>query len=626
MSPPRPGADRRPLVLLLLALLVTAAAYARGLDGQLQFDDTEGIERNPALKDLGGYLENQFLAGFARAGRPVVDLTFALNYRLGRLEPRNFHLTNLAIHLCVVLLAWAFTRAVARRAGMASGEWVAAAVAAAFALHPLQSQAVSYVSQRAESLASAFYIMTVLLLLRAEGPGPRAARVAALMGALLAFGLGLGTKAIVLTAPVAYLFASWVLSGAPSAGTQPARWRTRLAMTVPFFAIGVAAAMTTLRSLSGHTDAGFDVPGVTAWQYLLTQAKVIVLYLRLLAWPSGQSVEWDVPVSTSLLEPAVLASAALLVSILAGAMVLACWSRRREGEGAAAARIVALGGLWFFLVLSVTSSVVPLADVMFEHRVYLASWGFFVAAAALAERATARWLADRAWVSVLALGLLLGGWAAALHQRNAVWETREALWRDAITKAPDRPRPYLSLGWAYRVAGRHQEAIAQYREGLARARREPEIELKLVGNLGAALIHQERYAEAAQILGQGLARAPERLELLVNMGIALGELGDEAGAEAHLWRAARQGPENAWVWNSLGVRRLVRQDYQGALPLLERARSLQPDFAEAHFNAAQALDKVGRRGEACRAWREGLSLGLGGYRNEAERLVRERCR
>jgi tetratricopeptide (TPR) repeat protein len=270
--------------------------------------------------------------------------------------------------------------------------------------------------------------------------------------------------------------------------------------------------------------------------------------------------------------------------------------------------------------------VVPLADVMFEHRVYLAAWGCFVAAAALAERATARWLTGRAWMAVVAVGLVLCGWAVALHRRNAAWETREALWRDAISKAPDRPRPYLSLGWAYRKAGRYQEAIAQYREGLARARHEPETELKLVGNLGAALIYQERYSEAAQVLGQGLARAPERLELLVNMGIALGELGDEAGAEAHLWRAARQAPENAWVWNSLGARRLVRQDYLGALPLLERARLLQPDLAEAHFNAGQALDKVGRRDEACRAWREGLSLGLGGYRSEAERLLRERCR
>jgi tetratricopeptide (TPR) repeat protein len=620
------GARWGPRLLLLLALLAATAAYARVLDGQLQFDDTEGIERNPALRDLAGFLQEQFLSGYARAGRPVVDLTMALNYRYGGLEPWNYHVTNLAIHLLAVLLVWIFTRRVAHLAGSAHGEWIASAVSAAFALHPLQSQAVAYVSQRAEVLASVFHLLTVLLLLDAEQRRPVPLRVATFLGAALAFALGLGAKAIVVTAPAAYLLVRAVACWTPQVGGTTASWRTRLWPAAPLLAAGLASSVATLGALSGHTDAGFDVPGVTPWQYLLTQSRVIVVYLRLLAWPAGQNVDWDVPVSSSLLEPAVAASATMLLAMLAGALVLLWRARHRRDAAGGALRMAAVGVLWFFLVLSVSSSVVPLADVLFEHRVYLASWGVFTAAASLGFLAWQRFAPERPLLLLAPLMLVLAAWALAVHARNAAWETREALWRDAVEKSPEKARPYLSLGWAYRRSGRYADAVAQYQAGLARTRGDREMELKLLGNLAAALSFQARHAEAVQVLARGLSLAPERMDLLLNMGIAQAELGHDAEAEAYLSRAARLAPDDAWVLNALGAQRLVRQDAPGALALFERARALQPGFAEAHFNAGQALERVGRRQDACRAWATAVRLGLGPRGADADRIVGERCR
>jgi len=584
-----------------------------------------GIERNLAVKDLAAYLRDHFVAGFG-GGRPVLDITFGLNYRVGRLEPWNFHATNVAIHLMVVLLVWAFTRRVATLAGAPRAPWISAVAAGLFALHPLQSEAVSYVSQRAESLASGFYVATVLLLLETTRQRRIALRAAAFVGALLSFVLGVGTKAIVLTAPAAYLLVTWAVSGAPVAQAELAPARKRVAIVAPFLAIAAVVAIATLRSLAGHRDAGFDVPGATPWQYLLTQMRAVVTYLRLLALPVGQNVDWDFPLSTTFVEPAVLASTSVLLAIAAGAIALVLRAADRRDAGGGAARLVGLGALWFFLVLSVTSSLVPLADVLVEHRVYLASWGAFAAAAAAGERVAARVPSRWRWSAVLAIAVVFGLLATALHLRNAVWETREALWRDAVVKSPNKPRPYLSLGWAYRTRGRYDEAIATYRAGLARADRDPAIELELIVNLGAALDYAGRIDEAIAVYRRGLEKAPDWPDLIVNMGIALENLGDTTSAEAWLRRGVAVAPTNPWALNALGALRLRLGDPLGALSFLDRARVLDPDFAWAHFKAGQALDELGRRRDACAAWRTAIAVGLDGdARTETERLARERC-
>ncbi|MCM2334551.1 MAG: hypothetical protein NDI82_11480, partial [Anaeromyxobacteraceae bacterium] len=160
-----------PWLVLLLPLALAVAATWRALPGQFQFDDETSIVTNPAIKDLAAFLTPGPWRGALAGGRPVTDLTFALNYAYARLEPWNYHLTNLAVHLAAVALAFAVTRRLLRLAGAARGDGIALAAAGLFALHPLQSQAVSYVVQRAESLAAALTLGSLALLLAAEA-GP----------------------------------------------------------------------------------------------------------------------------------------------------------------------------------------------------------------------------------------------------------------------------------------------------------------------------------------------------------------------------------------------------------------------------------------------------------------------
>ncbi|HSN12999.1 MAG TPA: hypothetical protein VLT61_00100, partial [Anaeromyxobacteraceae bacterium] len=166
---PRPG--RREAWALLVPLALTVVVYARTLPGPLVFDDVAAIADNPAIKDLGRFLSDRLLPELLGGGRVLTDFTFALNYAVGRLEPLGYHLVNLAIHLGVVALVYLLTARVALLAGAARERALALAVAGTFALHPIQTEAVAYVVQRAESLASGLYVAVLLLLMAAERHG-----------------------------------------------------------------------------------------------------------------------------------------------------------------------------------------------------------------------------------------------------------------------------------------------------------------------------------------------------------------------------------------------------------------------------------------------------------------------
>lgn len=603
-DPPR--GRRLPAGLLLAVPLVLAVlAYARVLDGEFVFDDTAAIVENPATKDLGRLLDGIVFLG---PGRPVTDLTFALNYAFGGLEPWNFHVTNLAIHLGVVLLVFAFTRSVAGRAGAERPDAIAVAVAGLFALHPLQTQAVSYVCQRSESLASGICLAVLLLLFEAERRGATWRGAAAWVGALLAFALGLGTKQIVLTAPLAYLLVGVALPGLPGAPQRARPDGRRVLLAGPLLALAVVHGIASLRSLGGRSDVGFDLPGLGPLEYLLTQSRVIVLYLRLLFWPPGQNAEWDVAPSRTLAEPAVLGSILLLLGLAAGAVWLVARARGRQGPRAAAARLSGLGVLWFFLLLSVTSSVLPLADVMFEHRVYLASWGVFVGPAAWLAALPARGGARARAAAMGALVALLGALAAATHARNAVWETRAAFARDALEKSPGKARVYVTMGYSLRQQGRHAEAIRSYEAGLERARaaNDTRMEMQLLRNLGAAYDYSGRAAEGAAAFRAALAKG-EHPDLLTNLAIAVLKLGDDGEAIRLARRALALKPDDVHATHSLGAILYQQGDLTGALPLLQRAAALDPDRPHFQVNLGRTLADAGRRGEACAAWRRALS-------------------
>jgi tetratricopeptide (TPR) repeat protein len=571
------------------------AAYWRVLPGEFQFDDAEFVVDNAGIKDLGAFGSAAHWLGALRSGRPLVELTFALNYAYGGLEPWNFHLTNLLIHLAAVVLAWSVARRLLRLAGAASADGQALVVAGLFALHPLQSEAVSYVWQRGESLAALLYLAALACLLRADEEPATRSRPAWLLGGFLTFLLGLATKATVVTLPAAWLLLT-ALVPAPAARDGLVPWRRRLAPALALLALDAAFSLRLLFGLQGP-DVGLGT-GLSPWTYLLTQLRVLPTYLRLLAWPSGQSVDWYLLPGRLLTQPATTLSGLLVVAAAAGALWLALRSRRREDAGGAAARVAGAGLLWFFLVLAPTSSLVPIVDLLVEHRVYLPSLGVFLAATAVAERALSAWAPPRlAPVLAVATWLALAG---LLHARNAAWVTRRALWTDAAAQAPENPRAWTNLGTAASREGRSEEALGHWQRGLALTAAEPAVRCRILGNVGLEQLKLGRLEEAEASLRRAvdLERWPSVENGLASVLMARGKLIE---AEAVLVGLLAREPGHLEALTSLGQLHLLRGDPAGALPPLQQALAVDPDLAQGRYLLARALSGLGRPTEACAA-------------------------
>ena len=602
---PRPS---RAAAWLALPLLAAAAAYARVLHGEFQLDDFPSIVQGPGVKDLGRALR-ALVPELLRGGRPVTDVSFALNYAAGGLDPWGYHLVNLALHLAVVALVFLFTREVLRLSGARPDTIMAVVVAGTFALHPLQSQAVSYVVQRAEVLASGMYLLALLLLLRAERSGRTPRGAVAYASGLVAFILGLGAKGIVVTMPAAYLLLTAAVPDGPGRRTLATGAR-RAAMLTPWVAVAAWFVVASVRAVEGSAHAGFAVPGLGAGSYFLSQLRAAATYLRLLVVPVGQNGYRVVEPATSLSDPGVLASGLLLVVLLAGALALWAWARRRTDQGGAAGRVSAFGVAWFFLVLAPTSSVVPLADLVVEHRVYLASWGVFAAMTVGAARLVA-WVREdrRGLAGAVAVGLLWTTLAVALHRRNAVWESRLTFWTDAVAWSPRAQRPHLNLAFALWERGRLDEAVLHYRLALDHGgRAAPADEAFIQNNLGVALLSAERNDEAVAALRRAIALEPKNATAHANLALALLRRNDLAGAEEEAGRALALRPEEAGAWMVLGGVRMGRGDAAGAVEPLERAVRLDPDDGARWLDLASANERAGRLTEACSAWRRVLRL------------------
>jgi len=546
----------RPAPAFALALgvvLLGLLAYANSLSGAFVFDDLRHVRDNPVIHDLPAFLRDGH--GYrAQPGRFVTYLTFALNWRLGGPDPRGFHAVNLLVHLANALLVLAVGRlafrtprlrpsALAPQAGA-----VAFLAAALFATHPMGTQAVTYVVQRLASLAAFFSLSTMALYLAwrlsPPGPGARLRRGTLYGGVLVASLLAFHTKESTFTLPAILALAELLLFEGPAAR------RLLPLLPVALFSLVIPAAVL-LRGSGGGAGSGAAVAAVAAetradvpvgsLDYLRTQAVVVVEYLRLLAWPSGQTLDHDVAVRRSIADLRVVASAVALAALAGLGAWLAVRARpgREERPVDPAWLLVTLGIGWFFLALAVESSVVPIADPMYEHRAYLPSagvWLAFATATGLLLRRLAPAAGSRPLVLLgVALGLLLG--ALAL-QRNAVWTNEVTLWSDAAAKAPGKFRPHYNLGTALAARGDFAGAADALARAVALSPDDPSARAQL----GAALLQSGRPQAAEAQLRAALALRPADPEVLFNLGMLLARTGRGDEARALLGRYLEVAP------------------------------------------------------------------------------------
>ncbi len=598
MAPPNesPGFSRRTSLHLAVLVLASTLPYLGTLRAPFTLDDDRCIVDNPAIRGLsnapGAAIASMSASRCGNAARLFGNLTFALNFSLGGLDVLGYHLVNIAIHLATVLLLYRLvsltfrTPLLAGRAREGDGPLVALFTALLFACHPVQTQAVTYVAQRFASLATLLYLLAVVLYAGARLEAPGLSRRARFAGALASTVLAMLTKEIAFTLP--FVLAAYDLSflGGPA--------RLRIRTLAPFFLALPIIPLAFLQPAGPALDlhaVGLSLqastnPGTTHWEYLLTEVRVLVTYLRLLVLPVGQNLDYDYRVSRSALEPDVLLSGLLLLALLALGAFLARASRRPGREGL---RVPAFGILWFFATSSVEATFFPLADVIFEHRLYLPSAGLFFAGVALAFDLRERLAPRAARLVVPLLSALTVALGVAAYLRNEVWADEVRLWEDAARKSPAKVRPRLWLGWLHLRAGRVDEAAREI-EAAVRARPDA----ATLNALGVVRVRQGRIGEALSAYRTALAKDPSAAEVHDNIGLLYKTVGEVDLAAREYLDAIRLRPDYADAHNDLGALYARQGRLEEAIREFRAALAASPGHAGARNNLETALRATGR--------------------------------
>jgi tetratricopeptide (TPR) repeat protein len=596
--PPRLNPLTQPLTALLLLSVLSMAVYFNTFSYPFHFDDIPNISDNPVIKNLSNLLN---LSG----SRYVGFLSFALNYHFGRLNLFGYHLVNLLIHITNGFLVYLLVQLLVRASNTSEASppttapWIALASALLFVVHPIQTQAVTYIVQRFAALAALFYLLTVVCYLHWRlSPPDRRSRYLWYAGALFATILAMKTKENTFTLPFMLLLVEAVFF----VPLTRKHWFSLIPflLTLPIIPLSLPGAL-------GEGEAGFasETTDISRWDYLLTQFRVIVTYLRLLIFPVHQNLDYDYPVSHSLFDPPVLLSFLFLFALFALAIYLLLSSRLTPHAfpsplTPSASRLTAFGILWFFLTLSIESSIIPIRDVIYEHRLYLPSVGLWLAAGiALVELSRRRTI-----MGVILVGALVTVFSVATYQRNKIWQDGLTLWTDVVQKSPQKARGYNNLGATYADRNRWSEAIQEYNTALTL---KPNL-AEAHNNLGLAYKGLGQYNDATQEYKTALSLKPDYDEAHNNLGMVYYDQGKLSEALMEFEKALQIKSDNAIAYNNRGnvYKKIGRLN--DALREYRRALSLDPDFAEAHNNLGVVFQDSGRFNEAIEEYQAALRL------------------
>ncbi|MFZ5874781.1 MAG: tetratricopeptide repeat protein [Nitrospirota bacterium] len=580
-------------------MVVIAVGYTNNVNSEFHLDDL--TFKNDATLHLTN-LSLDSLVGAVWHRRPVASVTFALNYYFGGHDVRGYHIVNIAIHAAVALAWYAFLLTLLtlpRAQPLFQGREATAASAAAllWAIHPVQTQAVTYVVQRMTTLASLFYVLGLFAYVKGRLTTDTR-RWIWWAGALVSAALALGSKENAATLPVAVLLIEVCLIS----GLQDRRWQPVLVWTsvlaapiviVAIFAAQHEAGGSFWTQLTAHRSS---TQWFTTAEHLLTEGRVIIHYISLLLLPHPARLTFDYafPVSHGWLDPPMTF---ISWAVIGAAIAWAVWALSH-------APLAAFGTLWFFLNLAIESSIIPL-DLVFEHRLYLPSMGMallaIVAGEAFRQRVTRR--AYR-FLPTVACVLLALTWTAWTVDRNRMWKTEFSLWADTAAKAPANPRALTLLGVAYTDRGEPDKAYEAFQAAI---RANPDFH-DAHANLGSALIARADLNGALEAFTRARALDPDNAEDAYHLGLVYFKLGRLDEARREYEASLVLAPEEEETHNNLGAVHQAAGRWEAARTEYETALQLNPGLAAAHYGIGQVFHHLGHEDEAIRSFQEAIRV------------------
>jgi tetratricopeptide (TPR) repeat protein len=569
-----------PIVLMAAGFLI----YANTFQSPFVFDDESMILHNHAIR-MEEVSWSGALAAISGKGRnrPVSTFSFALNYYFDRYNPRGYHLVNLAIHVAAGVLLYFFlilTLRICNRQN--SGKpaldrfdiiTISGLAALLWLVNPVQTQSVTYIVQRTNSMAGMFFMLALVLYVKgrlahrqAKLPAgnqdnkqyqgqPRRHCYFWYLGCAVAGMLAFGSKENTASLPFFIILFEWYFFQDLS---KKRLTQLLAAATAILLLVGLIAFMhlglepwEKLQSLRDFSEDRF-----TIGERLLTQTRVVMYYLSLIFYPnpSRLNLDYDFPLSVSLLDPATTLPA--LIGLM-GLAALGIFLARKQ-------RLISFCIFWFLGNLVIESSVIPLA-IIFEHRLYLPSMLVWLVPVILARR---HFRSQGLIIGFACVPLVL--FAFWTLERNNVWRDAVSLWADCAKKSPNKARIY--------------------------------------NNLGTALFRQNKIVEARQNIRKALALEPEMADAHYNLGRLLEEENQIGAAIERYRRAIELAPASVSALNNLGVALLKRDDIDASIELFNRALQIEPWFAQTHSNLGLAKFKQGKIDAAIAQYTKALQL------------------
>jgi tetratricopeptide (TPR) repeat protein len=602
-------------VRVLLLIVAALAVYANGLDGPLVLDDQITIVENPQIRHLWSREVLMPERELPVAGRPLANLTFAVNYAIGGTSVRGYHVGNLIVHvLCGLVLFMLIARvlslpSLSARFGAVRDD-IACAVALLWLVHPLNSEIIGYLTQRTEALMALFYLLTLYASVRALGAGGRRWTVAAIAACIA----GALCKESMATAPVAvvlfdraFVFDSWREA-----------WKRRRGLYIGLAGMWIVLGLILLTG-PRIRSAGFGTD-VDAWTYLLNQTVMIPRYLWLTIWPRPLVVYygWPRPLTLAGVLPYALFVVALLGTVIAAA-------RYRPK--------LAFLGFWVFLTLAPTSSIVPIAtEVGAERRLYLGLMALIALAVAALWSVRTKTAVRYAVVGVLTVLLGATTWA-----RNREYADPLQLAQVTVERWPSGVSHHM-LGEQLLLAGRRDEGVAELREAIADAPRahyslgmqmykegrldEAISELQAFVRLqplllevpsaqvtlARALAQQQRLGEAETQAREAVMKAPDNVDARAVYAEILFKEQKVPDAIAAYAAYLRFRPGDTVALTNTGVLLIASGRTEEALNLFRKAADADPANGEARRNLAMALLDSGKVAEASAEARRAVTL------------------
>jgi len=525
---------------ILATLLLAFELYGPALDSPFLFDDKTLPFASPRF-------ENVPLTSWISGNRPLLMFSYWVNTLLDGANPSRFHAVNIVLHFLNTLLAFAVFFF------FLPSRWPAVFLAGIFLVHPLQTESVSYIAGRSESLCALFFLSAyVLFLFRPNAPisWSRSAGILALYAAAIL------TKEHAVVLPALFLLTDLFQS--------PDNIRRDRRLYLPIAALAVAGLAMVAGVLSSAVSAGFNTWGITWDQYALTQARAIFQYVRLTLFPIGQSIDHDFPISRTPVEH----HAWFFVLLLAAVVGAAIYFRRRFA-------LAAFGVFAFLLLLAPTSSIIPIADPFAERRMYLPILGLLLIAAQGLRQYRLPMPAGILILTVLAM---------FTFQRNRLWSDPVAFWLDTVNQSPGKGRPHTHLAEAAIAANQCATVAPVFESAHSRFSNDYQF---LTGHAKILeCIGQPRHAATLLHRAASVRPSAEVFELL---GLLYGEMENVEASRSALESAIRINPGSASAHLAMALWYQSAQDFRNAANCYRRVLELEP-FNRSARAALQRLD------------------------------------